>query len=289
MIAKKKWFWYPSFVLVLTVCFLYALFPADKFKQYLLYQLNKTYPQINIAVDRIVPAFPPGLKLYDIDVKQMGDTLLKLEKMKIRPDLLSLFRASSIFFFKINTCDGMIDGRGELARKNAMKKVYIDAAFKGIKIAKIGAVQSLKREKISGVLEGHLNYSYDMGSDENLQASFIIADGEIELINPLLMLDSISFSVIESSLLMKNREISFKQCSLKGPQMDGNLAGSIVLAKPWQKSVLKLVGAVRPHPTLLAELEKNLPADQISQKFFSKSGLSIRLNGTIGKPIFSIN
>jgi len=281
MTMKKKWLLYLLFALVLTVFFIYYLFPADQIKNYMVFHLNKAHPDINITIDQIKPAFPPGVWLYDVTIYQTNDTLLILKQIKVAPNLLSLFGSKIIFFFKANTCDGTIDGKGELAYDTAFRKIHIDATFSDIQISEIHALRS-------GVLAGHVIYSKDSASGEDVRAMLSISDSEIELLNPILLLESIAFNIIESDIVVKNRKLQFKQCSLKGHQMDGSIAGSIILKKPLERSVLKLVGTIRPNPTFIASMEKDLPKHLIPKKFFSKNGLPIKLSGTIEKPNFLI-
>ena len=130
MTMKNKWILYVLFVLILTVGFLYVLFPADQIKNYMVFHLNKTHPEINIAIDRIKPAFPPGIRLYNVKVYQASNALLILEKVKIVPDLMSFFRSNIIFFFKANTCDGVIDGKGGVTHSSSFDRVDVDATFR---------------------------------------------------------------------------------------------------------------------------------------------------------------
>ena len=181
-----------------------------------------------------------------------------MKKIKIVPDLLSLFRSNILFFFKANTCDGTINGKGELAHNNPVETMYVEATFSEIQIAKIDAVQGLRSRNISGLLGGHLTYKKNKTSGEDVKATLIITDGKIDMLNPILMLETIAFNNIESYIVVKNRKVQFKQCVLKGHQMDGRIAGSIILQKPLERSVLKLVGTIKPHPTLLANLEKDI-------------------------------
>ncbi len=289
MTMKKKWFSYIFFALILTLCFLYVLFPGDQIKNFVVFHLNKNNVDINIAIDRIKPAFPPGIRLYNVQINQMPDAVLVLEKIKIVPDYLSLFRSNILFFFKANTCEGIIDGKTTLARNRSFNMVNVDATIKGVQISKIKALQGLNSRNISGVLEGRLTYNNDQASGEDVKATLVLSDVKIELLNPMLMLDAVAFNSIESSIVVKNRRVHFKQFNLKGDQMDGIIAGSIVLENPLEKSVLKLVGTIRPHPTLLATLEKDIPKNLIPKKFFSKNGLPIKLGGTIEQPTFSMN
>ncbi|UCD89892.1 MAG: type II secretion system protein GspN [Desulfobacterales bacterium] len=286
MTMKKKWLLYLLFILILTTFFVYYLFPADQIKNYMVYQMNKTHPDINITIDQIKPAFPPGVWLYDVAVVQVNDALLISKQIKIVPNLLSLFGSKIIFFFKANTSDGMINGKGELTPNTDFRKIHIDATLSNIQISEIGTVKRLTSRNISGILEGHVTYSQDRASGEDVRARLTISDGKIDLLNPVLMLETIAFNMIESDIVIKNRKVQFKQCRLKGDQMDGNIAGSIILKKPLERSVLKLVGTIRPHPTFLESLEKDLPKQLIPKNFFNKNGLPVKLSGTLEKPIF---
>ena len=289
MKTKKKWLLYLLFVLILTASFIYYLFPTDQIKNYITFHLNQTHPEINITIDRIKPAFPPGVRLYNVTIYQLNDVFLSLGQIKIVPDLLSLFRSKVIFFFNAKTCDGMIDGRGELARNTSFGGVNVDAKFSEIQITKMDGLQSLNSRKISGVLDGRLTYRVENESGENLRATLTISDCEIDLLNPFFMLESVTFNTIEADIEVKNRKLQFKQCSLQGNQMDGSIAGSVILEKPLGKSILKLVGTMRPHQTFLAKLEKDIPKNLLPKKIYSKYGLPIKFRGTIEKPSFSLN
>ena len=91
---------YGLYVLAAIVFFIYYLFPSDKIKNYVISGFSKINPTINISIDHIRPAFPPGLKLYKVSFYHMDNTLLETEQIKVVPNFLSLFRAKRIFFSK---------------------------------------------------------------------------------------------------------------------------------------------------------------------------------------------
>jgi type II secretion system protein N len=95
-----KWLLYSIYVLAVVVFFIYYLFPSDKIKNYVTSGVNRFNPNINISIDHIRPAFPPGLKLYKVNFYNMDSTLLETDQIKVVPNFLSLFRSKIIFFFK---------------------------------------------------------------------------------------------------------------------------------------------------------------------------------------------
>jgi len=285
----RKWLPYLLFFIAVTVFFMYHLFPSNIVKNYITYNLNKIYPDINITIDYIKPAFSPGLRLYNVGFYHQNNSLLVAEQIKIAPGLLSLFSPKSTYFFKGRTYGGTIKGKGEVVKNEPARPVMIDAKISGIQAKDIPAIQNLTGRKISGMLDGNFIYSNDNRSGENLSAKFIISDCEIKLLTPVFMLESATFSKIEADLTMKNRKLQVKQCIIKGNQMDGFISGTITLKKPLVKSVLNLAGTIKPHQPFLEKLGKDLPANLLPKKIFDKNGFSIRLYGRLDKPGFSFN
>ena len=96
----RKWLPYLLFFIAVTVFFMYHLFPSNIVKNYIIYNLNKINPEINITIDYIKPAFSPGLKLYNVGFYHQNNSLLVAEQITIAPGLLSLLSPKSTFFFK---------------------------------------------------------------------------------------------------------------------------------------------------------------------------------------------
>lgn len=268
---------------------MYYLFPSNIVKNYITYNLNKIYPDINITIDYIKPAISPGLRLHNVGFYHQNNSLLVAEQIKIAPSLLSLLSPKKTFFFKSKTCGGTIKGKGQLVKNESVHPVMIDAKISGIQVKDILAIQNLTDRKISGILGGSFTYNKDNKSGENLSAKFIISDCEIKLLTPVFMLESATFSKIEADLELRNRRLQVKQCIIKGNQVDGFISGTITLRKPSAKSILNLAGTIKPHQLFLDKLGKNLPANLLPQKLFDKNGFSIRLYGRLDKPGYSFN
>lgn len=282
----RKWLPYFLFVIAVTAFFIYYLFPSEKVKNYITFNLNKSYPGINIAIDHVKPAFPPGLRLYNVRF-YMHDLLFRSEQIKIAPGLLSLFRSKVIFFFKGRAYTGILEGKGEFNKNRP--KVMIEGKLSGMQIKEISTVKDFIGRNVSGVLDGKFTYRNENESGDNLKAELIISDGELELLVPVFKLRSVPFSRIAADLAMKNRKLQIKKCIIKGDQMDGSISGTVTLKNNPGQSYLKLSGTIKPHKLFIEKLGQDLPANLLPEKIFGKDGVRIRVYGTIDKPRFFLN
>jgi len=283
----RKWLPYFLFILGVTAFFIYFLFPSDKIKSFITVHFNKTYPGINISVDHVKPAFPPGLRLYDVNFYHTHDPLFRMEQMKITPGLLSLFRSKINFFFKGSAYTGILEGKGEFTKNR--QEVMIDGKLSGIRIKEISAIKDFIGRNISGVLDGNFTYQNQKGSGDNLKAELIISNGQLELLTPLFQLENLPFKKITAELAMKNMNLNIKKCIINGDQMDGSISGSVTLKNIPGQSYLKLSGTIKPHPLFLEKLGNDLSANLLPKKIFGKNGIHIRIYGTLDNPRFFLN
>ncbi|MEA1947274.1 MAG: type II secretion system protein GspN [Thermodesulfobacteriota bacterium] len=283
----RKWLPYFLFILAVTAFFIYYLFPSDKVKSFITFNLNKTYPGINIAVDHVKPAFPPGLRLYNVNFFHTHNPLFTVKQIKIAPGLLSLFRSKINFFFKGSAYTGILEGKGEFTKNRP--EVMINGKLSGIRIKEIFAIKDFTGRNISGVLDGNFTYRHEKESGDNLKAELVISDGQLELATPLFQMESITFKKITVDLVMKNMNLQIKKCIINGDQMDGSISGSVTLKNTPGQSYLKLSGRIKPHPLLIEKLGNDLPANLLSKKIFGKNGVHIRIYGTLDNPRFFLN
>jgi len=287
MSNTRKWLPYFLFIIGVPAFFIYYLFPSDKIKSYITVHFNKTYPGINIALDHVKPAFPPGLRLYNVKFYHTHDPLFRMEQIKISPGLLSLFRSKIIFFFKGSAYTGILEGKGEFTKNTP--EVMIDGKLSGIRIKEIAAIKDFIGRNISGVLDGNFTYRNKKESGNNLKAELIISNGQLELVTPLLQLERLDFKKITAELAMKNMNLNIKKCIINGDQMDGSISGSVTLKNPPGQSYLKLSGTIKPHPLFLEKLGNDLPKNLLPKNIFGKNGVHIRIYGTLDTPRLFLN
>lgn len=284
-----KWLLYSIYVMAAIVFFIYYLFPSDTVKNYVTSGFNNLNSNINISIDHVRPAFPPGLKLYKVNFYQMDNALLETEQIKIVPNLLSLFRSKIIFFFKGRAFEGILEGKGAFIKDRPDQNVVIEGKFSDINVEKMSAVKQYIGRNLTGILEGSFTYRHRGKLGETHEARFIISDGEIELLAPVFKLKNIYFSKIEADMTMKNQRVKVKRCIIKSSPLDGNVSGLINLKEPFGQSYLRLLGIIKPNQEFLAELGKDFPTNLLPEEIFSKKVVRIRIYGTLDKPRFFLD
>jgi type II secretion system protein N len=287
MKTSRKWLPYFLFILAVTGFFIYYLFPSEKIKSLIIFNLNKTNPDINIAVDHVKPAFPPGLMLYNVDFYHTHNPLFTVKQIKIAPRFLSLFRSKIIFFFKGRAYSGIFEGKGEFTKKRP--EFMLEGKLSGIRIKEISAIKDFIGRNMSGVLNGKFTYRNEKESEDNIKAELVISDGQLDLAAPLLQMESIPFKKITTDLIMKNMNLQIKKCIIHGDQIDGRLSGSVTFKNIPGQSYLKLSGRIQPRPLLIEKLGNDLPENLLSKKIFGKNGVHIRVYGTLDNPRLFLN
>ena len=284
-----KWLLYSIYVLAAMVFFIYYLFPSDKVKNYVTSGFNNLNSNINIRIDHVRPAFPPGLKLYKVNFYHMDNTLIEFEQIKIVPNLLSLFRSKNIFFFKGGAYKGVLEGKGEFIKNRSEKDVVIKGKYSNINIKEIHAVKPFIGRNLTGILEGSFAYHNGGKFGGISEVRCIISDGEVELLTPVFKLKSVYFSKIETDMTMENKRVKVKRCIINSSPMDGNVSGLINLREPLEQSYLRLLGVIKPNQEFLAELGKDFPTNLLPEAILSKGVVRIRIYGTLDEPRFFLD
>lgn len=296
----KKRLLYFIYIIVVIVLFLYYLFPSDAVKRYVAVEFNKLHPDFNISIDFIKPAFPPGLRLYNVNIYNVNTLLFEAEQITITPVLLSLFSAKPAFSFNGKVYDGFLEGNGTFIKKTGTKnpdiknpniknmdgqKIVVKTKLYGINIKNISAIQKLAEREITGILDGSFSFN-NSESTGTLMADINISDCEIELLLPLSNLKSIAFTDIKTKAVINNKKIQINECIIKGKQADGRISGSVNLKNPLEQSVLNLTGNIKPHQLLIDNLQNIFPVKSLIKT--GKGGIPIRIYGTIDQPGFSL-
>lgn len=283
-IFKAKIFWV-FYIICAVLFFFYTLFPSDTVKEYLADQIRQTHPNLTVKISRVKPAFPPGLKLYEINVNHLGRTIAVLENLKISADILSLFTDKTHLSFKGYGYGGTLKGRVVIIKKSANREVIVDADLDGIQVDQLEALGSVTTHKISGNLDGTLEFKAD-APHQALSGDLTLTDGQIELSPPILNQNVITFNTIEAELMLNGRSLTINRCQLEGNQLDADVAGSIKFSGRSANKILNLSGTVKPHEALLAKLGKNVP-QLLEGSQIGNQGLPFKIKGPMDSPQYS--
>ncbi|MGD9132521.1 MAG: type II secretion system protein GspN [Desulfobacterales bacterium] len=285
-IFRAKIFWV-FYIICAVVFFFYILFPSDTVKEYLADQIRQAQPDFTVEIGRLKPGFPLDLKLYDVCVYHLGQTLAEMENLKISPNILSLFLSTTHLSFRGSGYGGTFNGQVDISKNSANKEMTINTDLAGIQVEQVKALSAITTHQISGDLEGTLTFN-TKAPHQGLSGDLILSDGQIKFSPPLLNQNTLSFNTIETEVMFNNRSLTINRCQIEGNQLDAYISGSIKVSGRSTRKILDLSGTVKPHAALLARLGKNIPqllADSNSEK----QGFAFKITGTMNAPEYSFN
>ena len=283
-IIRSRILW-AIYIICAALFFLYYLFPSDAIKEYLADRIRQAQPYLTVKINRVKPAFPPGLKLYSVRIYHLGQTVAGLDSLKISPDILSLFAATTHLRFEGNGYGGMLKGRADITRESRGQQMTIDADITGIQVNQIEGLSAVTTHKISGNLDGSLTFKSN-ATDQALNGDLILMGGQIELSPPVLNQNVVMFDTIEAELELDSRSLIINRCQFDGNQMEAEIAGSIKFNGRSSRKILNLSGTVRPDEELLAKLGQNV-TELLKGSNLKNQGFPFKITGPMDSPRYS--
>ena len=287
----KKGIFYTLYTIIALAVFLYLLFPSEEIKKYLAFQVSNAGPGYALTIDRVRPAFPPGLLLESADLMEGENPLLSIDEMRISPRLLSLLGSEPTFHFIGRLYSGTIQGEGSLIKGNPeverLDRIRVDADLTQIHLEEIDRLQNLSTHSVSGNMAAKIRYIGDPVSS-TAEADVTCSECTVDFGTPLFNLAQISFSSIEAKLdLQDMRQLGVKECIAKGNQLGGDVSGDVTLTDPPENSTLNLSGTLKPHASLIAKLGEGV-VSLLFRKNRGETAFPFRITGTLAQPQFAL-
>ena len=283
----KKWITYGIFVLVLSIFFIYFLFPSDSIKRYVINKVSQVNPNLKISIGRVFPIFPPGIKLRIVHITYFGDPILDADDMIITPRLISFLSQKRSLLFQVDAHGGVLKGKVDVAGKNTNSQVFMDANITGIQLANVTALKSQLPFNLSGILDASIDYKNRPESGDVILAKIKVSDCEVEISTPFLNQNSFYFEHIEAELLINNKNIKINRCNLQGEQIDAMISGSGILKQPLKKSIIDLSGTLKLQQSFLTDM--NDSDKSIFSQIISDGGkILFKIHGSVDNPGFSL-
>ena len=283
-IIKSRILW-AIYIICAALFFFYYLFPSDAVKEYLTAQIHQASRDLTVKISRVRPAFPPGLKLYNVRVYHLGRAIAGLDDLKISPNIFSLFLATTHLRFEGNGYGGILRGRADITKESAGREMMIDAYLTGIQVNQVEALNAVMTHKISGNLEGVLTFKSN-APGQMLTADLILMDGQIDFSPPVLNQNALTFDTIEAELELNGHALMINRCQLEGNQLEADIAGSIKFDGRSARKILNLSGTVRPDETLIARLGQNIQ-ELVASSNLKNQGFPFKIKGPMDSPQYS--
>jgi type II secretion system protein N len=265
IIQKKwKWFGYALYGVLLTAGLLYYRFPSDTLRVYLESTLAKTNPRILFSVRDLRPGLPLSLDLIDAKISLKGTPrkpLLSAKNVSVRPEAWSFLLGTPKYHFDVHAYDGNIKGYVQFESRQMTAPFTTSLRFKGIHLDRYPYLSSFIGRDVSGVMGGNIVYAgqYDKFVGGAGEATLSISDGSVQLLQPILGLESLQFDQLSIKIALKNRTVDLSSVGLEGRTVKAGLSGTITPKKDFSTSSLDLRGTIEPQATtFLGHSLKNL-------------------------------
>ena len=266
----KKWIGYISYGILITVVFLYYLFPSETVRNYIVSAVTNNNPGINLSIDTTKIGFPPAIRCENLAVssKDKRDSVFKADVVKMRPAFMNLLAGRLFLLLNANVYEGNVAASVRFENRMSTEgPMEVIIGLDNINIGKCPYLRNVSNRQTDGTLKGflRLNGEQDKIMNSTGNAEFVLVNLSIRLLKNIFGFDTLTFDRIEISMSLKNRILKMNEINFAGEQVNGTLKGNIFLQRKVAQSRLALKGNVE------------IPA--LNRKF------STFLTGTLANPI----
>jgi len=240
---KNKTLWFIVYGIVITVAFLYVLFPSDIVRGRLEEAL--TASGFVLKTESLRSSFPFGIKMQNVSLnsESSATSYFQGKSIDVQFNPSSFFRKSKSVGIDGQAYGGNFSGRFGFA---SFSKLYPPQEGKliirDIDLGKYAFIKTLLGRDITGRASGDWTFknSTERGSSGTIHLS--LKKGYFSLAEPFLGLSRIDFNRGDIKASIQNDRITLEKMELFGQQLDCLLNGEISLAGDFKQSQLNLNG-----------------------------------------------
>ena len=293
IIKNNSRLWYIIYAVVLTVFFLYVMFPSTALTKYIREQVEKRYPDINISFNKVNLSLLAGIKIRGLKISSRenpGIPVFISEKSSVRISIPGWLKGDPRYYFDSKIKGGEISGFVE--EKNSVNKDRIDASIdiENVKLDGNVIIHPVISKRLEGILTGKIKFVGDLPDllRGNAEISLDLADGRFKLVNPVLDINEIGFKKISLSCVLDNRRLSIKDLIMTGGPVNGSATGTVLLSNNLFSSRLGLTGEIEPSPSLFQDMPEAGKAINLIKNGMKDGKLKIEIYGTLEKPLYKL-
>ena len=256
--ALIKYTGYIIYAILVTVGLLYYRFPSEALQSHLVRMAGRMDPAIIFSTQSLEPSFPPGLRLQEpiFSLEEHPETpFFKARHLSVSPGMGSLILGNTTWFFDAQAYGGIISGHIQSGEDGKMDAFSL--SLKNVRLHEYAFLPHFGVGDFAGNLKG--NITYNGPPDRIVQGEgagdIFISEGKIDLINPLLGLETIPFGQLNVRFTLKKGTINLTSVSLDGKGFQGSLSGTIRLNRIMNRSRLNLRGTIEPNAAFLETLK----------------------------------
>ena len=283
----QSWFLYGLYTLAVAALFGYILFPSELVKSYLIAEIRKLNPNVNLTIEDVRPVFPPGLRLANVQLNYLGLPFMRADSATVVRPLKSLIAAGKGYRFKMKIHDGSIAGTASIGGRGADAAMDVQADVNHIAIGKLPFLSDLPGGKLEGTARAKLSYRGGGGQNRAIKADVQIDNFSIALSRPFFSITYVQVDTLLADVQLDDRRLKISSITFDGDQIAGSLSGSGVLQSSIQKSTVSLNGTVEPRPKLFESSGVSDPSALMRSLGAGGGGVPVTISGPLDNLEFS--
>ncbi len=276
----KKITAYALYFTGVTVLFLYLLFPSDTVKHYIIYQFSDIAPEVELHIERVRPALPPGLSLANAYILLNDETVLRVDGIAFRPYYLSLLSTEPTFNFTGTAAGGQFSGTIQMLKGDGNHSFAARTHFADIDLQSVQLTAMLHPRSVSGTMRGDIDYAGPLSGKGT--ATVEIVGMQLTFEETLPGLDSLTFSRVNTTADLDQDRVTFNQIEMEGSHFSASGRGTLTLRQPIEASHIDLRGTAQVHPELIRTMGPLLP-----RQYLREGRVPIRITGTLANPRYA--
>ena len=280
----RSWLAYSFYVAVLGALFVYILFPAEAVSRYIVARVTAVDPEVRLAIGDVSPILPPGLKLKQVTVAHIDGDLLEVPEIRLYPRWFSLLGRQPSLAYTAVAGRGHVRGAATAAESSTGRQVRWDAELQGVRVEELGLPQPLAAYGLKGVVSGKIRYF--RGKNRTAEIRMTVTDMTLAPPKPVLGIRQLQFENVRTEATLENRKLKLSRVTLTGQQINGELAGNVVLDRPLTDSTVSLGGMLQLN--LRAQGSQTAPRPGDPDDISLTGKVPVRIQGTLGNPTVSL-
>ncbi|MFH2092698.1 MAG: type II secretion system protein GspN [Pseudomonadota bacterium] len=273
---------YGVFFVVAIVFFTIVLFPEKQAAVLCSNFFNQTFSTVRCNIGSARLKFPAGLELTDTEWTGFDSIHIKPEKMILGVLLPSVFKPVKDMTFSADINHGKAKGLIRQIRFSHHDFSSLSISFSNVQIADFSFQTEQYPIKVSCDAGGQFEYLKKSNSSTgNIVFLNFTADlPDMPGVSRIGM-KKLVFNRVELEFATENEKIVISKCSARGPEMNVDLEGTLVLGEP---STMGLKGYIRPNPSFVSKLSAMASVTDLFQDSKGK-GIPVSISGTIHNPV----
>ncbi len=279
---------YSIYILVAVVLFLYLRFPSDTVRDLIVEGVSQAQPDLTVAIEKVTPVFPPGLKLTPFAVTYADMPIARVNHLKVVPDLLALFTSPKKISFTGPMGSGRIKGRAEITPEAKQPQTKATLNISGVPLEVLDILKKWPMYKTSGEMNAYLDYDSRKSGGGRANIKIEVAPARIVFEPHLMGLEQMEFSQIEADMSVTPRMLQIRRCEADGAQMHSKISGSIIFRQPLGNSRVTMSCTLKPQAAFLEEHKNDMIGGFLASSAAQKRGIVLRISGTLDNPRYVI-